>query len=127
MSPPGRISSAIPANPMITPTMAIGLSRRPFAAKSNVAIQSGKVATINAATPVSIRCCATATSALPPTSRNVPTIAVATQWWRVGRSRGRKITKRIAPATRNRIEAIRNGGIDSIAISIPRYVAPQMT
>ena len=45
----------------------------------------------------------------------------------VGRSRGRKIAKRIAPATRNRSEAMRNGGIDSIAISIPRYVAPQMT
>ena len=41
--------------------------------------------------------------------------------------RGRKIAKRIAPATRKRIEAIRNGGIDSIAISIPRYVAPQIT
>ena len=41
--------------------------------------------------------------------------------------RGRKIAKRIAPATRKRSEAMRNGGIDSIAISIPRYVAPQMT
>ena len=58
----------------------------------------------------------------------MPTIAVAIQCWRVGRAlRGRKIAKRIAPATRKRSEAIRNGGIDSIAISIPRYVAPQMT
>ena len=128
MSPPGRISSAMPTKPTITPTTASGRSRRPFAAKSKVAIHSGKVATMSAATPVSIRCCDTATRALPPTSRNVPTIAVAIQCWRVGRVlRGRKIAKRIAPATRKRIEAIRNGGIDSIAISIPRYVAPQMT
>ncbi len=84
MSPPGRISSAIPANPMSTPTIDSGLSRRPFAAKSKVAIQSGKVATMSAATPVSIRCWATATSALPPTSRNEPTIAAEIQWRSVG-------------------------------------------
>jgi hypothetical protein len=65
--------------------------------------------------------------AFPPTSRNAPTIAADSHWRLVGRSRGRKIAKRIAPARRNRSEAIRNGGSVSIAISIPRYVAPQMT
>ena len=57
MSPPGRISSAMPTKPTTTPTIASGLSRLPFAAKSKVAIHSGKVATMSAATPVSIRCC----------------------------------------------------------------------
>jgi hypothetical protein len=31
------------------------------------------------------------------------------------------------PATRKRVEAIVNGGIDSTAIRIPRYVEPQTT
>ena len=34
---------------------------------------------------------------------------------------------RITPAIANRIAAMRNGGIVSMAIAMPKYVEPQMT
>src|SRR6266545_4470201 len=55
MSPPGRIRSAIPANPTSSPPTTARDGRRPVAASSSVESQSGMVATISAAMPESIR------------------------------------------------------------------------
>ena len=56
----------------------------------------------------------------------------STTWRRVGRRRAsgwriRSQAMRIEPAIANRIAAIRKGGIDSIAMAMPKYVEPQTT
>jgi hypothetical protein len=64
----------------------------------------------------------TATRALPPSSRNTPTMPAAFHWGRVVRSwvRTEANATSTVPANRNRVAAPSSVGADSFTFSIPR-------
>src|SRR5919197_6283663 len=62
----------------------------------------------------------------PIVSNAPPATSAAAQARRLARRRGES-AKRKPPASRNRTDDIRNGGIVRIASMIPRYVEPQTT
>jgi hypothetical protein len=110
--PPGRTRSATPAKPTTSPAIAVADSRRPKNARSISATQSGMIATISAARPDSRRVSAQATPPLPIRRRAAPTIAAEPHCRSVGRACPREANAYSAvPATRNRTDDIRSGGI----------------
>ena len=67
---------------------------------------------------------------MPPPISSAPTMKQSRSWVASGARPPRRtaMTASITtPAIRNLVEAIVNGGIDSTAIRIPRYVEPQTT
>jgi hypothetical protein len=89
---------------------------------SNSIITIGTVATIRAAMPEGISCSDQVTNPLPPKSKRAPTIMAERQWNRRGSGTplNNKKMKTIEPAIKNRVPAIRNGGMVSIAILIAK-------
>jgi hypothetical protein len=113
--PEGFTRMASPPNPSASPTSAARDSRFPNTIRSRRANHSGTVAMINAVSPEPVCCSAHATSPLPPRQSAPPTIVAATQFRAVGRSK--RVSPRhtaqpyiSAPATMNRVPAMRNGG-----------------
>ena len=97
-----------------------------------IATHAGIRAISRAAIPDGTVCSPHATAPMPPPMRSAPTMKQSRSWVRVGRTSALRRTIATAdsitmPAIRNRDAAIRNGGIDSTAIRIPRYVEPQTT
>ena len=94
-------------------------------ARPKIASHIGIRAMRSAAIPDGIVCSAHATRPIPPSSRNVPTMAVSIAPRQFGRRMVRRLTNATAPASRmpagtNRRKPITNGGIVSTATLIPR-------
>ncbi len=124
----GPINRNTPLNPTTSPRMDSQVGLFPPARNdSNSVSQKGEVAITSAAIPEGTVFSASETNPFPPSSRNVPTMAAAFQLLRVGVASPaiRLHAYRIAPETRNRIEACRNGGRVSTEKRIARYVEPQ--
>ncbi len=88
-------------------------------------IHRGTVATSSAAIPEGTVRSAHTTMPLPPRRSAPPTMAADRHWRRVGRSPSRSPRRiahayRMAPATRNRMEALRKGGMVRTATRIAR-------
>jgi len=125
----GPTRMATPANPIAIPTTARRGNRSPRKIPARIATQTGISPTRSAAIPDGTVCSPKATSPFPPPRSNAPTMALSRHSRRVGRtnerpSRAIDQAKRMAPANKNRAAAMRNGGIVSTAIAIPRYVEP---
>ena len=89
------------------------------------ATQIGIVAMSSAVMPDGTVCSAKATKPIPPPSSSAPTMALSRNSRRVGTTNDRPLRAidqviRIRPASRNRVAAMRNGGIESTATAIPR-------
>ncbi len=100
--------------------------------RPKIAIQTGTIATSRAAIPDGTVCSPQATMPIPPPRSRAPTIALSRHSRRLGAwnerpPRATDQVSRISPASTKRIAAMRNGGIVSTAIAIPRYVEPQTT
>ena len=83
---------------------------------------SGVAPTSRAAMPEGMRCSAHTTPPLPPSSRKRPITAADFQFARVGAGSPlhRRQAYRTTPEIRKRAEAIRKGGMLSIAKRMPR-------
>ena len=91
----------------------------------STATHTGIVAIMRAAMPDGMVCSPQATSPIPPPRSSAPTIAESRHSRRVGqmkspRARASDQPNRIAPARRNRIDAITNGGKVVTAMAMPR-------
>src|SRR5713101_2913495 len=88
----------------------------------------GTIATITAANPESIYFSEIVTPPFPPRSKQAPIIKDVRQFAQLDLTMpcDQAIAYMIKPARRNRVPAIRNGGIVSIANRMPRYVEPQI-
>ncbi len=121
----GPIRIATPPNPTTMPTPASRGSRSPRKTRPRIATQTGIMAISRAAMPDGTVCSPNATIPIPPPSSRAPTIALSRHSRADGRLSERRSlaadhVSRTAPAIRNRVAAMRNGGIESTAIAIPR-------
>ena len=131
-SPDGQIRSATPANPItMADTTRRGRRWRRYSQPSS-ANHNGIIPMRIAAIPDGTVFSPKTTKPLPMPRSRPPTIAESMTCRRVGRwrasgwrSRSQAIRRR--PAIANRMAAMRNGGIVSIAIRMPKYVEPQTT
>ena len=117
---------------MAIPITARRGNRSPRKIPPRIATQTGISPTRSAAIPDGTVCSPNATNPLPPPNSSAPTIALSRHSRRLGRtnerpSRAIDQANRIAPAKKKRAAAIRNGGIVSTAMAIPRYVEPHTT
>jgi hypothetical protein len=108
---------------------ALGRSRT---ANLNTTSHSGTEATRSAASPVEMYCSATASIPLPRVRSSTPTRAAPRNCLRdilktVGPDRTSRKPASRAAAVMNRRAPLSMGGIDSIAMPIPRYVEPHTT
>ena len=115
----------MPANPTAMPTTASRGSRSPRKMPPRIATHTGIIAISSAAIPDGTVCSPNATSPIPPPSSSAPTIALSRHSRRVGTTKARpsRATDQVRstrPATRNRTAAMRNGGIESTAMAMPR-------
>ena len=122
----------MPRNPIAIARATIRGSRSRRYSQPKIANHSGVIAMRIAAIPDGTVFSPKTTKPLPIPSSNPPTMNESRTWRRVGQWRAsgwrrRANARRIAPAIANRIVAIRNGGIVSIAIAMPKYVEPQTT
>ena len=125
---------------MTMPAIATAGRRSPKKIRPRTATQTGSSAMRIAAMPAGTVFSPRATMPIPPKRRSPPTIAESRHSRRVG-SRGRSASATVAsrrirqaaktsqarrsvPAMRNRVAAIRNGGMDSTLTRIPMYVEP---
>ncbi len=120
---PTRI--ATPTKPTTIPTPARRGSDSPRKPRPKIATQTGIIAMSRAAMPDGIVCSPNATMPMPPPSSSAPTMSVSRHSRRLGmtkdpRARNSDQPSRTAPAIAKRTAAIRNGGIVSTAIAMPR-------
>ncbi len=107
------------------PTVAASGRRSWRKTRLKIAIQTGIIAMRSAAIPDGTVCSPQATAPIPPPMSIAPTMNESRSSTSEGRTSARRRTIATAPimirpASRNRVDAMRNGGIDSIAIRIPR-------
>ena len=119
----GPINRNTPLKPINNPRMdnQVGLFP-PERSDSNKVSQNGDVVISNAAIPDGTLFSAKPTKPLPPSNKNVPTIAVDFQLALVGFASPAMVRQiyKIAPEIRKRIDACKNGGMVSTAKRIAR-------
>ncbi|GAA3569071.1 hypothetical protein GCM10022419_057360 [Nonomuraea rosea] len=130
-SAPVSDRAATPTSPTSTPA-SVRVLGRSRTTNLNTTSHSGTEATRSAARPVEMYCSATASSPLPVVSSSTPTTAAPRNCLRdslkaAGPDRTSRKPESSAAAVMNRMAALSIGGIDSIAIPIPRYVEPHTT
>ncbi len=124
----GAASHVTPANPISSATIVKNVGRVPPGHAHSVStMQSGLTPMMSAVMPEGTYCSAQTTRPLPPKRRKMPMTVLASHWRAVGHAAPRSLRNpnKSEPASVKRTAAIRNGGIVSTAILMPRYVLPQ--